>query len=82
MMTVIQRDELTDNTLKKMFEYPPRQQCVLSELLLRVIVSDVTVVRAVAVTAVVLLVVNRVRGNTVVRRLVVLVQDRHASSAG
>lgn len=71
-------------TSTKMFELPMRPRRVLSELFIcDVVVGDVTIVRAVAVTAVVLLVVDRgVRRDAVLRRTAVFVQDRHTSSTG
>lgn len=59
-----------------------RPQRVLSELFIcDVIVGDITIVRAIAITAVVFLVVDRgVRRHAVVRRAAVLVQNRHTTS--
>lgn len=61
-----------------------RPRRVLSELFIcDVIVGDITIVRAVAITAVVLLVVDRgVRRHAVVRRAAVLIQNRHTTSTG
>lgn len=59
-----------------------RPQRVLSELFIcDVIIGDITIVRAIAITAVVFLVVDRgVRRHAVVRRAAVLVQNRHTTS--
>lgn len=69
-------------TPTKMFELPMRPRRVLSELFIcDVIIGDITIVRAIAITAVVFLVVDRgVRRHAVVRRAIVLVQNRHATS--
>lgn len=72
---------MTDTPIK-MFKLPMRPRHVLSELFIcDVIVGDITIVRAITVTAVVLFVIDRgVRRHTVMRRTTVLVQNWHTSS--
>lgn len=88
MKILYRKRVVTVNTTKRVADRHTKKkkrsnsQRVLSELFLRdIIIGNVTVIRAVAVTTVVLLVVDcGIRGHAVVRRAAVLVQNRHASS--